>query len=290
MELYIASKPMQIAVSSIIAGSNKEDSCLIIIDMFHDAEAVFKEIQSIGDWKKVLFVKNRFISFVKGSLLKPTKTYIDGDIGTRLALYIAYYKFASRTKHIYVYEEGIGTYRNDIYTPSYKTKIFNMLGISTVFGGSWFCSGVCVFEPEKYAERIKIKNKRFTILKITKSMKNYCEENATYLNKIYNFSPESIGKGNKCFLYISDWHFESSFTDTADRAYDKKLIKLHPNIKNTFNLEGLHDFDVVENKVPAEILISALSKKYSQVQVLHHGSSVAHYMKYDNVSYLEVLK
>ncbi len=281
---------MQITVSSIIAGSKKEGSCLIIIDMFHDAEAVFNNIKSAGDWKKVLFVKNRFMSFVKGSRLKPTKTYIDGDIGTRLALYLAYFKLISRTKQIYVYEEGIGTYRNDIYVPSYKTKIFDVLGISTVFGGSWFCNGVYVFEPKEYAERIKIKKKNFSILKITKSMKSYCEENVAYLNKIYNFDPASVGEGNKCFIYISDWSFDSRFIDIADRVYDKKLVKLHPNIKNSLGLEGALGFEVVENKVPAEILINALSKSYSQVQVLHHGSSVAHYMKYDNVSYLKVSK
>lgn len=290
MELYIASKPLQINVASIIADTRMNESCLIIIDMFHDAENVFNKIKSKGCWGKVLFVKNRFMSFYKGAQLQPSKTYIDGDIGTRLAIYLTYFKLFSRTRKLYVYEEGIGTYRNDIYKPSIKTKLFDILGISTVFGGSWFCDGVYVFEPLVYEKNIKIKKENFKILKLEKSIKSYCQDNIFYLNDVYGFNPDALGGGNSSFVYISDWHFDSCFLKSAgEKKFDKKIIKLHPNIKegNKLDLEG---FDILDNKVPAEILIHSLSENYKTVTVLHHGSSVEHYMKYDNVNYVKVSK
>lgn len=290
MDLYIASKPLQINVASIIADKKMKDSCLIIIDMFHDAEGVFNKIKSKGCWGKVLFVKNRFMSFYEGAKLKPNKTYIDGDIGTRLAIYLTYFKLFSRVRTLYVYEEGIGTYRNDIYKPSIKTKLFNFLGISTVFGGSWFCNGVYVFEPEVYEKNIKIKKGKFEILKLAKSIKSYCQDNISYLNEVYDLDPDSLGSGNSSFVYISDWEFDRFFIEIAyEQKFDKRIVKLHPNIKEEIKL-GEEGFDVLDNKIPAEILIHSLSKSYKTVTVLHHGSSVEHYMKYDNVNYVKVAK
>lgn len=281
-DLYIASKPMQIAVSTILAGNQVKQSILIVVDMFYGARDVYQKIKLSGKWAEVYFVKNRFQSFFKSVSLKPKNTFIDGDIGTRLALYITMFKFLSRTKELYVYEEGIGTYRNDIYPFGFKRSLLEFFGISTVFGGSWFCSGTYVFEPEKYREKVTIRSKKHKVIGIKDSMQDYCERDFEEMSQIYNFDYNKLPPGRNCFLYISDWQINQQILGSDNSNFDVKIIKLHPNIKCEFEKDG---YNVVPNNVPAEVLICALAQKYKSVYVIHHGSSVAHYMNYENVKF-----
>lgn len=239
---------------------------------------------SSSRWNKVFFVKNRIQSLIKAALLRPKELYIDGDIGTRLALYLLMFRVLSGCKEIYVYEEGIGTYRNDIYPDGIKRKLFDFLCIATYFGGSWFCKGVYVYKPEKYIESHNLK-KGFSVRKLPVLMWDYIEANYEYLCWLYDFDEASIPNGDAVELYLSSYAAERKILDEYNNTNKSHFVKLHPHLKVNEYYNEFPNLNFIGNSVPAELLIFKLSLNFEKVTVLHHGSSASVYMPNKNITY-----
>ncbi|OCH18564.1 hypothetical protein [Aliivibrio logei] len=284
--VYIISKPLQLSVAEII--NNREPSSEVFVtDMFFNARGIFENLKKQKRWAKVFFVANRFQSFFLAALRKPQKLYIDGDIGTRLALYIFMFKVLSGCKCIYVYEEGIGTYRNDIYLNGFKKRLLEKFGIATYFGGSRFCNGVYVFNPELY---IKVHGwkKSFEVNLLSQSILDYMKEYYDELCDLYEFNEESVTRGDKVELYITSYDVDQKILQNFENNHGHAFVKLHPHLKeNTFSAY-FTKVEFVSNCIPAELFILKLSKNYKDVVIYHHGSSVQEYMPLNNVEFIRI--
>ncbi len=284
--IYIVSKPLQLSVSTIIC-NRLSSSELIIVDMFYNANGVFNAIKKMKIWNRVFFARNRFISFLVAGFRRPSELYIDGDIGTRLAFYLLIFRIISGCKNIYVYEEGIGTYRNNIYSEGLKKKVFDMLGISTYFGGSWFCRGVYVFDPDRY-RNAHILKKDFEVKPINKSMSQHVQEFYEEIKTIYGFNDSKIGSGTLAEIYITSYSIDTELLSSL-RNNDKDVyVKLHPQLDCYEYCDLYENIMFIDNGVPAEIVITILSRNYNNVKVFHHGSSVELYINYPNIEYVLV--
>jgi len=256
--------------------------------MFCNAKSFFERLKNINLMSRCFFSKNRFFSFLVAASRSPDCLYIDGDIGTRLSLYIFIFKVLSRCKKIYVYEEGIGTYRTDIYTSVLKKKILDCLGIATYFGGSFFCNGVYVFEPDKYRESHSVKN-NFEVNFIGMLLKDYILDNFEVLCWLFNYDvSNSSFKNENAILYLTSYDVNDSIIKIMDNSNLHSYVKLHPHLKiNRFKTDFCNVF-FIDNGIPAELVILHLSNNFKGVLVKHQGSSTEKYMKIDNVDFVLV--
>lgn len=293
---FIATKPLQIIVSLLlIEEESVEDCCVDIVDNFSDSLLVYKKIKEEYRRENVFFKnsKKRFFSFFNAIMGGYEAVYIDGDIGTRLWLYIAFFKILNRGSKLYVYEEGIGTYRDNIYPSNpkniIKKHIFNIFGISTYFGGCNFTDGIFVFEKNKYLKTFPDYKK--TVFHIKKRYEIFCEENLDFLKKIFCYdinSLEDVSSCNKVVLYLTSWSVDNNVVENIKSEYRNhiKIIKPHPHIKETLEFV---DFNfVIPARIPAEILLIVLMKRYDEIIVFHHGSSVSHYIENNKIKYYEL--
>ncbi|HGS4451913.1 TPA: hypothetical protein ACMFMZ_002571 [Vibrio cholerae] len=287
--LYIVTKPLQFFVADIIDRKHGSTiSEIIVVDMFCNAKPFFDRLKSINLMNRCFFSKNRFLSFLVAAWRKPDCLYIDGDIGTRLSLYICIFKFLSGCEKIYVYEEGIGTYRNDIYKSGLKKRILNFLGIATHFGGSFFCNGVYVFEPYKYLYSHSVK-KGFEVNPIETLLKDYILDNFEVLCWLFSYDLFNHSLNNEsAVLYLTSYDVKYSVIKEINNQNLHSYVKLHPHLKtNKFKTDFRNVF-FIDNGIPAELVIIHLSNNFNNVLVKHQGSSVENYMKIDNVDFILV--
>ncbi|UVO19525.1 alpha-2,8-polysialyltransferase family protein [Stutzerimonas stutzeri] len=287
-DVYVVTKPLQYMVCDLIRGGG--DASLIVVNMFFKSKSVYERIKASGRWGRVYFCENRFSSFVAAAFLRPQRLFIDGDIGTRIFLYLALVKLLSPGVKIYVYEEGLGTYRSDIYRISrwrkLKAMFLNRFGVGTHFGGSFFCCGVYVFNPSRYLASVKIKS-NFEVNKIASSLVSYCGRDGKILKYLFTGESDFKEKDAKCcIIYLSDWELRDSAKNIL-LSFDEtvfKVVKPHPHIFNYSESWGGADW-VVDGSLPAELLILEAVSKYPEVIVFHHGSSVVSYVQAANLKY-----
>lgn len=261
---------------------------IIVVDMFCNARFFFEKLKSIKLMSRCFFSKNRFLSFLVAALRRPDCLYIDGDIGTRLSLYIFFFKVLSGCKRIYVYEEGIGTYRNDIYESELKKKVLDFLGVATYFGGSVFCNGVYVFEPGKYKESHGVK-KNFEVNCIGTLLKDYILHNFEVLCWLFSYDVSSTSfKNDNAILYLTSYDVVDSVIKMMDRPDSHSYVKLHPHLKTNRFKSDFCNVVFIDNGIPAELVILHLSNNFKGVLVKHQGSSTEKYIKIDNVEYVLV--
>lgn len=290
--VYIASKPLQYMVCEMLAHQKGGVSHLIMVNMFVEARSACERASRLVAWKTCSFAKNRFLSFFRASLLGPSHLYIDGDIGTRLFFYCGLFKLLNPRADIYVYEEGIGTYREDIYESSWTQKIksffFKYSGISTYFGGCYFTSGVYVYCPNKYSRVFPEMHGK--IRRIDTSLQEYCISEGDNLMSIFGGEKGiSVGHGDSCALYLSGWDIDiqalSGFPGWSGQEI--RFAKYHPYIRRP-PLSACQDVINIPGLIPAELLILELAASYSSVVVFHHGSSASEYITLDNVFFVNI--
>lgn len=287
-DIYIATKPLQYMVCDIVRGGR--EGSIIIVDMFCESRRAYERIKSSGLWVGAYFSRNRFFSFLRAASLRPRRLFVDGDIGTRIFLYLAIVKLFSPSVRIYVYEEGVGTYRNDIYKINAwrraKARILTSVGVATYFGGSFFCSGVYVFKPNEYVDKVKPKA-RAEIRGIKEPLLSYCEREMDSLRYIFTGRTRFEFEGNKlCVIYLSDWELRESVREDLLSYGDDcfKIVKPHPHILTYPREWGGADW-VADASLPAELLVIEAMAAFEKIVVIHHGSSVASYVAGGNVVY-----
>jgi hypothetical protein len=293
--VFIVSKPLQYMISDIISHNLDSEKYLIVIDSFSQARQVAERISKNKKWHMVSTVKNRFLSLVKAAFYKPKILYIDTDVGLRLYFYILIFKTLNFKSKVYVYEEGLGTYRTDIYNGGqfykFKSNLFKKVGVSTFFGGSTFCDGVYVFKPDEYKIILKplpTKN----IYAISPSLIQYCSlHTQRLLEEFAGKTHIGLPVGKKCIIYLSSW---AADIEAFEVIYKKikpqvKILKLHPHIKKIE--KEIIGFDIIiNNSIPAEILLIEALSCFEKVYVVHHGTSVESYVDHNRVVFMNILK
>lgn len=288
-DVYVATKPLQYMVCDIIRGG-REGAKIVIVGMFFESRSAFERIKRTGLWGGVFFSRNRFLSFLRAAFLRPKRLFVDGDIGTRIFLYLALVKLLSPNVKVYVYEEGVGTYRSDIYQINawrrIKSEIFAKIGIATYFGGSVFCDGVFVFRAACYIDKVRPRS-CIQVSQINESLLSYCKREMNSLRYIFAGRARlGFGSNKYCVIYLSDWELRESARKSLLKFGDDyyKIVKPHPHILAYPRDWGQADW-VADASLPAELLVIDAMAVFEKVVVIHHGSSVASYVTSENVSY-----
>lgn len=253
-----------------------DDSDIFLVDNFFESSKFVKKYNNLNKkWPEITFHKSfdqAFQSFIDGSY---SSLLIDSDIGAKIYSIILRKKIANNKLKVYVYEEGQGTYRNDIRV-GIKKFIFLMLGIGHVFGGSILTSKIFLYNSKKYS---KIFPKlAYKAVQINKPIMSFIDENLVFLNELFNmnnFCEKYTVSTEIACLVLMEKRTRAKSIEGINLLNGDKFIKRHPHVK-TFSNET--DFKSIENSIPAELVIMNLSRTYANLIVFHFGTSSRHYL------------
>lgn len=279
--IFIITKPLQLLIATAISKQIKGDITfsLFVVDGFSDSKLIAGRLLEANlGWDVVRWFPSKKIALIKASIIKPDNVFVDSDVGTINSISLTRAKLLSPRTKFFVYEEGIGSYRTDLYA-GLKKKILDFVGVATSFGQSPVVSGIWLYEPNRY--RNSHPNYRKECVTIETSIHSLLEDEFSNIFQVFDYEvsgDSSKLKEKKCNIYFSSWQVDSKFMESFSALPEMNYIKLHPHIKNsnkTFMDCGLSVFPA---RLPAEIVIMLLCKLYEEVTVYHHGSSIEKYM------------
>lgn len=285
---FLASKPLQIMVASIIAGQiNSTNNTLIIANEFAMSYSVFENIKRNKKFfSKVFYVDSKKSGYKFIINNKFNYIFIDSDVGLKNFINQLLIKIKSglNSKFI-VFEEGFGTYRDDLYV-KWKTKLLSFFGVGAFFGQSILTSGLFLFNPNKY--RVNIRNR--ALVEIEFSLQNHIESNMDYYRSVFDFYGHSLiytSSNRRCALYLSDWIYSQVgidlLTDYKNQGCDV-FIKPHPHMRGD-EISKETGIPFFSGGVPVELILLDLNNKYEEIVAIHHGSSVVNYIHTSKIKY-----
>lgn len=288
MNIFICTKPLQIMTCMIIASNTKKHT-LIIVDLFKDAKTVSLSEKLNKYFSNIVLVKSRNEALKLCEKLKPTTLFIDSDIGLIPLIRFYRLKLFSRNTSISVYEEGIGTYRQNLFKNPIKKLLYNSIGAATYFGGCALTTNIHVYDLDHYKKKFPSSGKK--PLRIRQDLTKWIGENELELTDIFspNFKIPTSPKNTETSVYLSSWDLDRELINKLSK--NKKLyIKPHPHIKEevkkTFsNNPNIHFFPA---QIPAELIIMKLSAAFDKITIYHHNSSALHYLTPTNVTSMDI--
>ena len=281
INVYIVTKPLQILIAKAIKDQLNPEchSYLIVIDYFNNSKSVYENLKN-EDWGYAGIYwasdKKNAIEYIRK--IKAHSVFVDSDIGVRNLFFLARVKLVSVFPDIYVYEEGMGTYRTDLYSKK-KSFFLRLFGVATHFGSSILTAGVFVYEPGRYLSLFPEYNKLCN--KIKNNLISLIEDKRLNLQAIFDDSDAAKKierKSKECSVYLSSWSVDKTFLDNFQKIAGDKYVKLHPHIKIYTELGLKKGVQQLPSSLPAEIALLNLAKIYDRVAVYHHGSGVSLYL------------
>lgn len=279
---FIITKPLQLMVVMCILEQLPKSILidLLIVDYFEDAKGLSERLSKIiPDGKIVNFFHDHKKAFSWAMTQKYDKFFIDSDVGFLKNISIICLALLSRRTIISVYEEGHGTYRNDLYV-GLKREILRYSGCGVNFGGNWFTKELYIYKPEEYTQPIRAKKIR--IIKNISSLLNERQQVFDYLfnsKEIFKNIRPKENNLKKCTIYLTNWTVDYGQIEILRKATDLLIVKPHPHLRNYELLNKYEDILLIKGSLPAEILILWISGQFEKVEVYHHGSSVVRYLK-----------
>ncbi|MFG6569722.1 hypothetical protein [Sulfitobacter sp. 1A13679] len=284
---FIVSKPIQILIALNLAEQIDalELVTLIIVDEFHGAEDVYNEFRDssyFASKAEFEFVSTKSAAFKRIANSKIHSIFIDSDVGVRNYAALIFLKGLRGNLEINVFEEGIGTYRRDLYC-GWKKFALDSIGAGTHFGGASVTENIYVFDHSAYCDifdkdSMKAKPIRGAVM-------DYLDKHSSELARVFSYrAPESSG-ANNCHVYLSSWRFSQRFFIDFGSAPGDLFVKPHPHTRLV--PEWVYG-TIVSATVPSELVINDLSSKYSSVSVYHHGSSSEFYIRRNNVNFVKI--
>lgn len=282
MNYFIVTKPLQYFNCLNIKTYGKR--VLIFVNSFYNANEFFIKTNEAHNWDNSFFFncENSAYKFIYKSLNKDDTLFIDSDYGITSLLRLCRVK----TKEIYVYEEGVGSYRDDLlsrHNYSYvKNFLYKLFGVKNHMGGSRFVKGLYIYDVQKHIQMVpRFKNKR---LSFEHSFIENLSLNTNFLldNDRINFYSEAF-KDKDVHLYLTSWQFNEKIVAIFDKIRDESIlssvafiIKPHPHMKSIdFNYKFCH---VIPGDLMIEPLLQILSNKSSKLVVYHENSSCMQYL------------
>ncbi len=222
------------------------------------------------------------------SLPKSSSLFIDSDVGLRKFITLARLKIGSSSTKICVYEEGIGTYRSDLY-PFHKRLILRSVGAGAIFGQSSLTECIFVYDCEKYKSISGLKAER--VCKIEDDLSTFIRSNRAFLSYLFDAPSQPTWGDEKHYnVYLSDWVIHPQIVCRLKARPEKLLIKPHPHVKKIETPEsyGLDSDAFLPAGVPAELLLEMLLAKCPSINVYHHGSSAAYYLCTSGIRFIRL--
>lgn len=285
--IFVAANPLQILMStSIIRQLNLTEKAALIIhgDFTGSKEIAGRFIPSkiLLSGLQIIYVDHRADAFSYINREKPCEIFIDGDVGFKNFTILLLLKVFNHALKINVFEEGVGTYRNDLYH-GVKKSIFKIIGIGTTFGGCILTSCVFVTNPSRYKN---IFPRCLVDVKLIKDgPAKVLEQQYASWKEIFNYTEIQNINHRQCGLFLTTWDFNLNSIKKLLALDCDRYIKPHPRCKVEISVPGVV---VLETSAPAEMVIYDLAKKYFQVYVYHHGSSVEQYFSSSNVVFIKL--
>jgi len=289
---FIVTKPLQFLIATAL--KNQLDARikfkLLIINSFDGSESVSAKVVDSGlGWDSASYYQTKREAMQSLYSDRVDSVFIDSDVGFSNYVGLSLFKARFLATNIYVYEEGTGSYRDNLYS-GVKSFFFKMIGCGTAFGHSLPVSGIWLYKPEKFKK--KFKRYRKQIHKIEKSVFRMTVENTIKLSELFNGAEiysKINRKQNNCALYLTSWTVDKDFLKKFIDISGDKYIKPHPHlIDSQLDSSQLNSVELPSG-APAEILILAFSEKYDVVYVYHHGSSLEEYVQeFRNVVFVKI--
>lgn len=286
--LFVVTKPLQliVALSIIEQLEIASTSTVIIVNYFHDSHSVFERLQQI----KWYFSDVTFLlepdnpsAYRRVAQIRPNKLYVDGDVGVRRHIKFLQLKLYNLALRINVYEEGMGTYRTDIYS-GLKKAILSAIGVATFFGGGLLTNKIYVSDPERYCSKFPDfpKNK---VMKLEAEPRNFVSRHFLALKNVFNYHRTGQPQHDICNVYITSWEIDYDFIIRFNKLDGDKFVKPHPHI---LDFERPIIGNTIERSVPAELVFIDLANRYQRLNIFHHGSSVEMYLDAPNIEFFLV--
>lgn len=285
---FIVERPLQILIALAIVEQlhdrKSKNVIFMIADSFHDAEGIYHRINaSYGDE-----IEFRYFSSYSGAIehsvvSKFDELFIHWDVGFGTQFRLRRILRNNPNLVINTFEEGVGSYRSDIYK-GVKKFLLNALGFPMNTGGSKYTNSMYVYRVKEYFE--KVKRPARNVIGIKRNLSALLDLHREKLISVFDPSDflsqiEMKGDG-QCLIYMSNWNFKAEDLDVYSSFSGVKLLKLHPHIKN-MPVGRVGDFLVVPNSMPAELLIGRACSIFDDVSVFHKGSSALMYIESDNL-------
>ena len=290
--LFVVTKPLQYFNATNIRDDNRR-ICLIV-DLFNDARSLFVRLNEVDPdiWFKVLFFEN--VSHAYRWLIKNRDTivnlYIDSDYGFSKYFYL--HKLSKL--NIYVYEEGMGTYRSFLRDKTLFNHfigfIYNILGHENYLGGSKYTKGIFLYDINRHRNLIPECKKELRPFE-----RSFTEHIALFSRKDL-FLDKNINdvlkdaKGKKVILYLTSWVYHKD-VDELLSGYPGyiKMLKPHPHLKIDFtNREAQYDH-VIIGSIMVELFIYQLLKEVEELIVVNRNSSSLMYFEgYERLTSLQI--
>lgn len=255
----------------------------VIANVFSDAEKVFINARN-SKWQE-LGISFYFADVMKDALpiakrLNADNLFLDSDVGVRRHLTLLEMKSSNHSLDIHVYEEGVGTYRTDLYS-GLRRAFLSKAGVGTFFGGCKNTSSIYVCDPIHYCAQFPNANPD-NVHRINMPPYEFSQRNLDELSKLFAFELPCIQRPDQCNLYLSSWEIDYEFLRKFTSIEGDNFIKLHPHIRAVkHNL----DCKTLGACPPAELAFVHLKAAYKNVNVFSHYSSAAHYAKGSGINF-----
>lgn len=271
-----------IALCIVQQESFESKPVFFIVDAFNGAREVANKLSTeFTVLQTPIYFSSResALTFIKKQ--KFDNLFIDSDVGFKNFLALASLKFNNQKTVIHVYEEGLGTYRTDLYS-GFKKKLLDFIGAGSYFGACRFVNQIYVFDTKEYAE--KIPSNGLKAQKIQVSLFEFLTVNRVTFNRIFEYCGVKPSSSSIfcCSIYLSNWRIDKELISRFQKLDGDLFIKPHPHLRDKPPLKVAQYFDA---KVPAELIIIDLIENYRFVQVYDHNSSVRRYIKNNNLKF-----
>ncbi|MDQ0349001.1 hypothetical protein [Ancylobacter vacuolatus] len=287
--VFVAATPLQILFSLSIAHDlgPDVDKHMIMIGSFTNGEVIcdrFTALSISPGWKSARYFPSFRLASRYAAALEGDELFIGGDAGLKHCLYLLFFKLLSRNTRINVYEEGVGTYRKDLYS-SRKRAVIALTGAGTHLGNSVLTSNVYVLRPDAYLSALPGMERK--VRQIVHSPVDVIRRHLASLCALFSYPPLTGAdrKSACCILYLSSWSQDEAFIKTLTDSSDDVYLKPHPHFKGDL---GHGSFHVLTGAPPAELILVNLLDIYDRVTVFHHGSSTELYFSHERVEFVRI--
>lgn len=284
---FVVARPLQIitaiSICQQVAARNVD---FIVVGWFTDSEMITERLKVAYPHFHFHLESDYKSAIRKVRSIKYTELFLHWDVGFQTNIFIAQLMTFNPNARLSIFEEGIGTYRTDIYPPV-KRRLFKWIGLPTNIGGSKFTSRIYLYDKKKYEQDAGINRPR-DVLQMHNSPLQFYEGNRTEMH--YVFDPNSFleriadAERGGCVIYLSNWNYKEREEMGYFEEGSTNVLKLHPYCA----YEVIHDFGgmLAPRGLPAELLIYSAINNYDSVTVVHKNSSVQLYATDDKVKFI----
>ncbi|MBK1796004.1 hypothetical protein JHL21_16045 [Devosia sp. WQ 349] len=285
---FIVERPLQIVNAIAIGRQNKSlsESEILVADNFDSAIDVFNRL--VVEFPEIRFSFHESYGQAIGSIVDKDlkELFVHWDVGFRTQPILRRIKHKVPGIVISVFEEGVGTYRQDIYS-GIKKKLFWVLQLPLNIGGSRFTDKAYVYSKNDYiSNSYKVPAQ---VIEVERTVEGTISD--SYLQWVSVFGAGNIIEEmeesgfSDGVVYLGNWDYLDGEADKYFSARSLNILKLHPYCKARISSANAH---IAPKSVPAELLLHCASRLFDRVIVYHKGSSVERYIASKNVEFVDV--